>query len=635
MRAEVDVRPVRERPARPGRARLRAVPWKAVAAWTTGLLAALVLFVGVVFAGSPGRIAAGVEIAGVKVSGLPPAAAVRRLEERAAEMASVPVVFTAAGEEVALRPRELDARVDWPLYVGEAQDKGDWPMPFRGLKRVALRLFGAEVEPTADVYEPRLAHELARLARSVDEPGRDAAIVLRGLEPALVADRDGRTLNRRESGDRIVHALAQFDREPVALPVTVGPPSVTSEELEPVLAEVRTALSGPVRFGWRDAHWLVQPEQLSDLLRLPADGRRELAVGGPGAERYFGVLSRAVDRRPRAAIFAIEPDGESVRIVPSQTGRELDAEASGRALLAGALAPDRREAELVVSTVEPRLTTEVARGMKVTSVLAAYATAYAGSYDRIRNLQLAVGAIDGTTLGPGATFSFNDVVGPRTAKRGYRKAPTIIDGEYEDTFGGGVSQVATTVFNAAWEAGLPIPERTAHSLYIARYPDGRDATVSYPDIDLRFSNDTDGWVVVRAQAGDTGITITLLGAPLDRRVVSESGPLREIGPPEVERVPDPTMLEGTEVIEDEGEPARSITVTRVVYEGDEVLYDERWTTNYLSEPTILRVGTIPVQEEPPPPPAPPPTAPVPPPAPPGGTTTGTTTTAPTGTGTGR
>ena len=146
--------------------------------------------------------------------------------------------------------------------------------------------------------------------------------------------------------------------------------------------------------------------------------------------------------------------------------------------------------------------------MKVSRVLASYTTAYSGTFDRIQNLQRATQILDGTTLGPGATFSFNDVVGPRTTQRGFRSAPTIMNNEYEDHVGGGVSQVATTIFNAAWEAGLKITERTAHSLYISRYPLGRDATVNFPDVDLKFENDTKNWLYMQGVVGDTGITIS-------------------------------------------------------------------------------------------------------------------------------
>jgi vancomycin resistance protein YoaR len=534
------------------------------------------------------------------------------------------VVFTADGDEFPLTPRELDATVDWAALANRARAEGDWPMPFRGLKRVELRLFGSDVEARADVFEPRLAHELDVMAKSVDRPGRDAAIVLAGLEPSIVAGKEGRTLNRREAGDAIVTALAGFEREPVPMPIVVARPTVTAADLEPVLQQVRTALSAPVRFGWHDAHWTVQPAELAKLLRLPADGRDTLAIGGKAAAKYFGHLARAVNRKPRDASFVVAGDGVHVRVAPSQSGRQLDVEASGKALLAAALSPERRDAELVVVPVAARLTTDDAKKMKVSRVLASYTTAYSGTYDRIQNLQLATKILDGTTLGPGTTFSFNDVVGPRTTKRGFRLAPTIVNNEYEDNVGGGVSQVATTIFNAAWEAGLKITERTAHSLYISRYPLGRDATVNYPDVDLKFLNDTKNWLYMQGVAGETGITIRLLGAPTNRRVESVAGPLRNTGKPEVERTPDPTLYVGEQVVEDFGEPSRTVTVKRTVYEGDRVLYDESWTTNYHSEPKIVRVGTIPVEPEPPAPPENPP-APPPPPAPPT-TTTGPTTT---------
>jgi vancomycin resistance protein YoaR len=633
MRAEVDVRPVRERRrARSRWAFLRAINWRKVAVRGGGGLLALTLAAGVFFAGSSSRIAAGVTVAGVNVAGMTPSEAAAVLKEEEAKYRGTPVVLAAGDERFRLRPVDLDARVDWGAVTAEARAKGSWPLPFRGVKRVALRLFGAEVTPVAAVYEPRLQHELDRIARRVDQPGRDAAIALDGLEPRIVPDREGRTLDREETRRLVLEALGGFEREPLDLPLRIGPPAVRAEDLEPAVEQVRTALSGSVRFGWRDAHWQVQPKELASLLRLPADGRRDLQIGGRGADRYFGVLARAVDQKPQNASFVVASDG-GVRIVPGASGRVLDVPATAKALLAAALTTDRREAELVVRSVEPRLTTEKARSLGITSVLATYSTAYSGSEDRIRNLQLATELIDGTTLAPGATFSFNEVVGPRTAKRGFRMAPTIVDGEYEDQLGGGVSQVATTVFNAAWEAGLKITARTAHSLYISRYPLGRDATVNYPDVDLRFVNDTDHWIAVRAQSTGDGIAISLLGAPTNRRVESVAGELREVAPPEEERIPDPTLLVGDEVVEEAGQPSRTVSVKRVVYEGEEVLYDETWYTTYISEPKVVRVGTIPVPDEPPPPPPPPSTPPASPPSsppapPPPPTTTTPTTTAP-------
>jgi hypothetical protein len=201
----------------------------------------------------------------------------------------------------------------------------------------------------------------------------------------------------------------------------------------------------------------------------------------------------------------------------------------------------------------------------------------------------------------------------------------IIGSKYEEGVGGGVSQVATTVFNAAWEAGLKIKERTAHALYISRYPLGRDATVNYPEIDLKFVNDTKHWLVMRAVPTETGIAISLLGAPTGRRVVSVAGELQEIGPAKIKRVPDPGLFVGEKVIEEFGSPPRAVTVTRTVYVGNRVLYEETWRTAYQSEPRVIRFGTIPVPEAEPEAPPPDETTPT------ETTPTTPTTTAPTGT----
>jgi vancomycin resistance protein YoaR len=556
---------------------------------------ALVLIVGVVFSGSDTRIAAGVEVAGVKVSGLTPEQAEKKLSERAVSLAEVPVTFTGGGRSWRISPKDLDLSVDWPATLAEARAAGDWPLPFRGLKRVAVRLFGAEVEPHADAYQAGLKFELGRIAASVDRKSESASIVLNGLTPRLEPARDGTKVDLQAAEATVVSALAGFSRKPVALPIHVDKAPVGTEELRPVLDDVRTAVSRRVRLGWHGTTWMVSRERLAKLLSLPRGGSKELTIGGPYATLYFKRLSRAFADPPKNAQFEVQSN-RSVRVVRAHKGRVLDAPATASALLEAALSSGKRSAELVIKEAEPSLTTKEAKELGITRELVRYSTFYTGTADRITNLKLATTLLDGTRIAPGATFSFNKEVGPRTEARGFRSAPVIIGGKYEEGIGGGVSQVATTVFNAAWEAGLKIKERTAHALYISRYPLGRDATVNYPEIDLKFVNDTKHWLVMRAVPTETGIAISLLGAPTRRRVVSVAGELQEIGPAKIKRVRDPGLFVGEKVIEEFGSPARAVTVTRTVYIGNRVLYEETWRTAYQSEPRVIRYGTIPVPE---------------------------------------
>jgi vancomycin resistance protein YoaR len=345
----------------------------------------------------------------------------------------------------------------------------------------------------------------------------------------------------------------------------------------------------------------IEPSQMVRLVELPADGARSLRIRQEVAARYFGNLARGLARPPRNADFAVRANG-NVRVVPSRPGRELNLAATSAALLQAASRPTNRTAAVVVAEFEPRMTTADAKALRVERQLASYATLYAGTADRINNLQLAIELLDGARIAPGATWSFNEFVGPRTEERGFRVAPVIMDGKYEEGVGGGVSQVATTVFNAAWEAGIKIGERHAHALYISRYPDGRDATVNYPDVDLKLVNDTPRWIVIKGSYDESGILVRLLGAGPERRVESVAGELKVTGKPQTEREPDPNLYVGERVLEFSGQPSREIRVERIVYQDGKVLYRESWYTHYQYEARILRVGTKPRPEPVAPPP---------------------------------
>jgi len=260
--------------------------------------------------------------------------------------------------------------------------------------------------------------------------------------------------------------------------------------------------------------------------------------------------------------------------------------------------------------------------MGIRGLVGSYETIYGGDANRIHNVQLVSKLIDGHLIAPGATFSFNQATGERTAAKGFREAPVIINGELQTGLGGGVCQVSTTVFNAAYEAGLKITARTNHALYISHYPLGRDATVNYPDTDLRFANDTDHWLLLRTFVGSYSLTVGLYGAPQHRRVVSDAQPLVTTGAPPVKHEPDPNLTQGQTVVEESGEPSRSTSVRRRVYRHGTLLYDNTWYSSYRGEPKLVLVGTKP-KPEPKKKRKPPPT-----------TTTTTTTTTPTTTGPG-
>jgi vancomycin resistance protein YoaR len=558
------------------------------------LLALAGAALGLAFAGSPTRLAAGVRIAGVDVGGLTPGAARSLLERKAKAMESVPVTFRAAGHTWRLSPHQLGVRVDWAAAVASARRAGQGFGPFRGFRRLDMRFFGADVEPPTQAYDAALQYELRQIAGAVDTRPREASIVLRGLAPRVVPARAGRFLDKRAVESTIVRALAELSRQPVELPVRVDLPTVTANDLTVAAAQVKTALSAPVRLTLGPTSWRIQPRRIAELLELPAEGRRELRVGGPGASHWFTGLARGVDRAPVDAGWAITSHG--IRVVADRTGIALDIPGSAEALLRAVLVtvPDLRAAKLVADRTRARRTTAEAQAMHIVGPVSSYQTFYGGDPNRIHNVQLVAHLVDGHVIAPGATYSYNQATGERTAATGFREAPVIINGALQTGLGGGVCQVSTTVFNAAYEAGLPITARTNHALYISHYPQGRDATVNYPDVDLEFVNDTGHWLLLRTWVGSSSLTVALYGTPLHRRVVSEVGPLLETAAAPVKRSLDPSLAPGSQLVEDSGEPSRTTSVRRRVYAASgKLLYDSVFYSSYRAEPEVVLVGPKP------------------------------------------
>jgi vancomycin resistance protein YoaR len=557
-------------------------------------LAAIVL--GLAFAGSPSRLANGVRVAGIDVGGKTPKEAERELKQRADALAAVPVAFRVGGHVWQLQPRRLGIQVDWAAAVDAVRRQGQGFGPLRGLRRLDLRFFGADVAPPTQAYDAALNYWLDRIGRTVNSPHRDAAIVLHGLTPRIVPSRTGQVLDRRAATATIVRALASLDREPVGLPVQVDKPKVTANDLKVAQAQVRTAVSAPVHLTLGQTRWNLRPRRIARLLELPADGRRDLHISGSGASAWFTALSKRVDRKPVDANWAISSKG--IRVVPDESGYLLDVPHSADAVLGAALVtePTLRSAKLVVEKSDASRSTADAKAMQIRGLVASYQTIYGGDPNRIHNVQLVSHLVDGHTIAPGATFSFNEATGARTADKGFKEAPVIINGELQTGLGGGVCQVSTTVFNAAYEAGLPIVSRTNHALYISHYPQGRDATVNYPDTDLKFTNDTGHWLLLRTWVGSSSLTVSLYGTPVHRRVVSETAPLVVTGPPPVRKVPDPSLPVGEKVLEESGSPSLSTSVERKVYDANgKLLYDTRFYSSYRGETRVVRVGTKPTE----------------------------------------
>jgi vancomycin resistance protein YoaR len=205
---------------------------------------------------------------------------------------------------------------------------------------------------------------------------------------------------------------------------------------------------------------------------------------------------------------------------PARLGRTVKREQLAAAI-ERAIGADRHALTLPMQHDEPAVSADAARGMD--SLIGTFTTYYVPGQPRVTNIKLIARAVDNTIVAPGAPFSLNATAGPRTKAGGYVEAPFIADGRIEPSIGGGVSQFSTTLYNAAYFAGLQIDGHRPHSFYIDRYPVGREATVNYPDIDMTWTNDTGAPVLIRTSTDANSVAVSLYGENGGRRVSAHAG----------------------------------------------------------------------------------------------------------------
>ncbi|MDY7087861.1 MAG: VanW family protein [Actinomycetota bacterium] len=327
--------------------------------------------------------------------------------------------------------------------------------------------------------------------------------------------------------------------------------------------QLRDALNGPVRERVEqpveivagDRRFTARPGELG--VRLDADATRRsvgatrlrwpsgrhdvtpvLNVDEAAARKGLAVLLAQVIRPARdASVELAEPgtvlDGKGdlayeasdrgVTVREGEPGRGVDTAEAARAL-AGTVRDGGAQMTVAVRVLPPGHAEPKLSG--VDQLIGTFTTYHPCCAPRVANIHRIAELVDGAVVPAGATFSLNDTAGERTRDRGFVPAPAIVDGELEDQLGGGVSQFSTTLFNAAWFAGLDIVKHQPHSLYISRYPAGREATLDWRAIDNVIRNDTSAPFVIRVRTTGTSVTVGLYGHTGDREVRSVTGPRR-------------------------------------------------------------------------------------------------------------
>ncbi|WP_243454541.1 VanW family protein [Desulfosporosinus fructosivorans] len=240
----------------------------------------------------------------------------------------------------------------------------------------------------------------------------------------------------------------------------------------------------------------------------------------------------------------------------------------------------------------PLITAAQLEDQKITGLLASYTTRFDPAQTaRTENVKIAAKALDMAVIKPGSTLSFNQIVGERTVEGGYKDAFVIVNGEFVPGLAGGICQVSSTLYNTGLFANLAVTQRSNHDLAISYVPLGQDATVAYPDLDLKFNNNTGGYLLVRTKMSYNSITIEMYGKVKPGQEVFIGNTIDSTIPAAERRVVDETMAHGASVLKQQGQPGYVVKSIRTVKLNGVVVSNEPLKqSRYLPLPKIYAIG---------------------------------------------
>jgi vancomycin resistance protein YoaR len=580
--AELAARPAR---ALRRRRRSRAATFAAVAALLL-LAVGVALFVRATMVRN--AVLPGVSVAGVDVGGLSEADAQAKIEAVLGARLDEPVRVAVGERELVVRPARVFA-LDSAATEQRAFQSGRDSLLSRVGALVAPFAFTQEVDPVLDAL-PEERGKLQEQLRQLTERPVNAHLRMEGQEVVLRAGSPGTAVDV-DALLASVRAAALSGSGQVAAEVSTVAPTVTTEEARAVAADAEALVSAPVGIQLRKERvGALSPDRLGSLVRFKqGGGTYALALDPEGLQDALLPMVKTTLREPVDAGFRIGPN--RVRVVPARPGTTLDVRRAERNVLAAGLGPDRRLATVGVTALAADLTTREAKALGITEEVASFTTDMgASSANRIWNVHLLGDYLDGTIVRAGETFSYNDVVGPRTVERGFREGQMIWGGVLVPSIGGGVCQTATTIFNTAFEAGLPILARSNHAFYISHYPMGRDATVSWGGPEFVFRNDLKNAILIKVSYTSSTFTVTFYGTKQGRRVESRTSEPTNYTQPELQYAVDPNAPPNSVRRAAGGGPGFDVTVYRKVFQHGELIREDSFFTRYKPQNPVAIYG---------------------------------------------
>jgi len=537
-----------------------------------------------------GKVLPGVAVPAVRVAGKSEQAARLAVDNLASSLQHAALHARAAGHDLVLDRAAIDYRIDSLATIRAARRAGRKGTPLDQITGLALRRArNDEVALRVSYNRRKLDQVIADWARQVDNGLENGALQFKGTTVVAVPPKAGTGILRRETRQLVERSLRTGSTDVVDLPIGRVRPEVDTADVQKVASRARRVLAGPVTITVGQTLFTLTPDQLAGVLATRVDhGTLVLDVNRDDLHTALGPTLPPLETTPVDATFTVNPDN-SVSVTPSVPGKLLDLDA-----IAGSIVAGERSIVGSLKDKDAEHNSAWAEKLHITQLVSTFTTKHPAGQPRVTNIHKAADTLNNTIVEPGQTFSLNDKLGQRTLDKGYVPAPAIAaDLGLSDEVGGGVSQVSTTLFNAIFFGGYKVVEHTPHAYYIDRYPMGREATLNFPSIDNKFTNDSPNGILIRVGYTDTSITVSFYSTNDGRSVKAEGPNILERTPFVAEDVDSPFLYQGDAKEVQKGHDGLKVEVFRVISRPGQPDERERFFTNYAMVKQKTAHGTAP------------------------------------------
>lgn len=486
-----------------------------------------------------GEVLTGVRVGDTEVGGVSDSTARQRIGTAADQRLARPLAWRVEETRGEVTPADLGMGVDEGAAADRAMSVGRSGNPLtRFVDWARARTVGITIPLAADSDRRALRLWIDSISFPAKAAAVEPVVDFEGTRPVLTPGVPGTAIDFETTESRLLRASMEDAPGTVSLRTVSVPPRYTDTEASDSAAEAaRTLLSGPVDVTLEPARTTLTAEELGSLLRsVPGPAAFEFAVDRDAALALLRPRFSQVGTPPVDAEFTVV--GNTVQIVRGKMGVGCCGPGTENLLLDTMRVTDQvgRVANLPQGEVPPDTTSEDLAALGVEDKLAEFTTEHPDGQPRVQNIHKIADMVRGTVVMPGEQYSVNKAIGRRTEAKGWVNAPTIVEGEMTPTPGGGISQFATTLYNALYFSGIQIDEHKPHTKYISRYPKGREATLGYPSPDLVFTNDTPGAVLIWTSYTEKSITVSLWGTADGRKAAASEPQVTEQGECEIVKV---------------------------------------------------------------------------------------------------